>query len=207
MSIEINPQFKKAFDVLEKEGKNLLLTGRAGTGKSTFLQYFYGKTKKQFVLLAPTGVAAVNIGGQTIHSFFKFKPGVTLEEAKNLGKKFQKSKLFQKLELLIIDEISMVRADLLDCVDVFLKTARKNELSFGGIQTLFIGDLYQLPPVVISSEKKILETVYKTPYFFSAKVMEKFPAEFIEFEKIYRQHQQKFIDLLNGIRNKVLLMR
>lgn len=125
MPIEVNPQFQKAFDILEKGGKILILTGRTGTGKSTFLQYFCQNTKKQFVLLAPAGVVAVNISGQTIHSFFRFKSGVTIDEAENLGKKFQKSKLYQKLKLLIIDEISMVRVDLLDSVDIFPKTAKK----------------------------------------------------------------------------------
>lgn len=180
------------------------MTGRAGTGKSTFLHYFCQKTRKQFALLAPTGVAAVNIGGQTIHSFFKFKPGVTLEEARNSGRASQREKLYQNLELLIIDEISMVRCDLLDCVDIFLKTARKNNLPFGGVQAFFVGDLYQLPPVVTNNEMKTVNIIYQTPYFFSAEVMKQFSAEFVEFEKVYRQKQQDFIELLNGIRNKTI---
>lgn len=200
---EINDQFKKAIDLLES-GKNLILTGRAGTGKSTFLNYFCQNTKKQFVLLAPTGVAAVNIGGQTIHSFCKFKPGVTFDEARNSGKKSQKNKMYQHLQILIIDEISMVRCDLLDCIDIFLRTARKNNLPFGGVQTFFVGDLYQLPPVVTSNETKTIDVIYETPYFFSSKVMQGFSSEFIEFEKIYRQKDQYFIELLNGIRNKTI---
>ncbi len=203
MKIEINAQFQKALGILE-HGKNLILTGRAGTGKSTFLHYFCHKTRKQFALLAPTGVAAVNIGGQTIHSFFKFKPGVTLEEAENSGRKCQRNKLYQNLELLIIDEISMVRCDLLDCVDIFLKTARKNNSPFGGVQIFFVGDLYQLPPVATNSEMKSVSIIYETPYFFSSAVMRHLSAEFIEFEKIYRQKQQEFIDLLNGIRNNTI---
>ena len=202
MKIEINNQFKQALFLLEEKGKNLILTGRAGTGKSTFLDYFYENTQKQFVLLAPTGVAAVNIGGQTIHSFFRFKPGVVIEEAEKLGEKAKKSSFYKGIDLLIIDEISMVRADLLDCIDIFLKRARKSTLPFGGVQILFIGDLYQLPPVVKGEEKKVLEKIYATPYFFSAKVMEELSAEFIEFEKIYRQRDEEFINLLNSIRNK-----
>lgn len=203
MQTEINEDFKKALEILE-QGKSLILTGRAGTGKSTFLHYFCQKTKKKFVLLSPTGVAAVNIGGQTIHSFFRFKPGVTLEEARNTGRRYQKDKLFKNLELMIIDEISMVRCDLLDCIDIFLKTARKNNLPFGGIQVFFVGDLYQLPPVVTSNEKNVIGSIYQTPYFFSAKVMKEFFPEFVEFEKVYRQKQKDFIELLNGIRNKTI---
>ncbi len=201
MDIEINTDFKKALNLLEGE-KNLFITGRAGTGKSTFLKYFCENTKKQFVLLAPTGVAAVNIGGQTIHSFFRFKPGVTLDEAEKIGKRNQKNKLYQKLELLIIDEISMVRADLFDCVDIFLKKARKNNLPFGGVQLLFIGDLYQLPPVERAEEKESFKRVYESPYFFSGRAMKELTLEIIEFEKIYRQKDSRFINLLNKVRNK-----
>lgn len=205
--LDFNPQFQKALDLLENSGKHIFITGRAGTGKSTLLQYFRDHTKKNIVVLAPTGVAAVNIEGQTIHSFFRFKPGVTLKEARGAAKKCEKMKIFHKLECVVIDEISMVRADLLDCVNEFLKTIRKNKLAFGGVQMIFFGDLYQLPPVVTSSDREIFRTVYASPYFFDAKVAscllhDSSSFEFLELEKIYRQSDPKFIELLNSIRNK-----
>lgn len=203
MDIEINEKFKKVIELLES-GKSLILTGRAGTGKSTFLRYFCENTKKQFVLLAPTGVSAVNIGGQTIHSFFKFKPNVTFEEAEKIAEELSEKEIYRKIELMIIDEISMVRADLLDCIDIFLKKIRKNKNPFGGIQVLFVGDLYQLPPVIENKEENIFKKLYETPYFFSSKIMKNFSPEFIELEKIYRQKEQEFINLLNAIRNKTV---
>jgi len=153
-------------------------------------------------LLAPTGVAAVNIGGQTIHSFFHFKPGITLEEAQTQGQK-DKAKIYQKLQLLIIDEISMVRADLFDCVDAFLRKSRKNEKPFGGVQLLLIGDLYQLPPVVRKNESGF-SSFYQSSYFFSSMVMERLDLCLVEFENIYRQKDEEFINILNRIRNNDL---
>lgn len=200
MEIELNEQFNEALKIIES-GKNLILTGRAGTGKSTFLKYLCENTKKQYVLLAPTGVSAVNIGGQTIHSFFKFKPNVTIDEAVEIANRNIENEIYRKIDLMIIDEISMVRADLLDCMDIFLKIVRKNKKPFGGVQILFVGDLYQLPPVVDKEEKEIFTKIYETPYFFSSNVMKNFSPEFIEFEKIYRQKEREFIDILNAIRN------
>lgn len=199
-NIEINEEFKKAFELAENSDKNIFITGKAGTGKSTFLNYFRENTKKEIVLLAPTGVAAVNIKGQTIHSFFNFKPDITLQKVKEIKPK--NLKLYKKIHTIVIDEVSMVRADLLDCVDRFLRLHGKNKNKpFGQIQMIFIGDLYQLPPVVTSKEKDIFKEFYKTPYFYDAHVFRDCKLDFIEFEKIYRQSDCSFIEILNAIRN------
>ena len=149
-SIEINGQFRRALDVMEKTDRSVFITGRAGTGKSTLLEYFRSITGKKVVALAPTGVAALNIKGQTIHSFFGFRPDITPLKVKSIEKD---NSIFKKLDILVIDEISMVRADLLDCVDKFLRlNGPSSHKPFGGIQMVFVGDLYQLPPVVTSRE-------------------------------------------------------
>lgn len=203
-NIEFNPEFRRALELMEETDKNIFITGRAGTGKSTLLNYFYHNTQKNVVLLAPTGVAAVNIGGQTIHSFFNFKPHVTLAAIKK-KKSTDKDKkfIYKKLTTIVIDEVSMVRADLLDCVDKFLRLNGPDaKRPFGGVQMIFIGDLYQLPPVVSSAEREIFRSHYASPYFFSAKVMNELALEFVELEKVYRQKDDEFIRLLNAIRNK-----
>ncbi len=203
MNIEFNEQFKKAIDLLENTGKHVFITGKAGTGKSTLLNYFRQTTKKNIVVLAPTGAAAINVNGATIHSFFYFKPDITVEKVKKLSQKA--SKIYKKLDAIVIDEISMVRADLLDCINAFLKLNGKNKkLPFSGIQMIFIGDLYQLPPVVTSSEKEIFNNFYKSPYFFDSKVFNEIEMEFIELEKIYRQKDENFINILNSIRNNTI---
>jgi len=200
-NIEINDQFKKTLNLLENTQKNALITGRAGTGKSTLLDYFVNHTKKGVVVLAPTGVAAVNVKGQTIHSFFGFKPGITVDKVKRVYG--PNSELYKAIDIIIIDEVSMVRADLLDCVDKFLRLNGKNKSkSFGGTQMAFIGDLYQLPPVVKGKEREVFRTHYSSPYFFDAHAFKNFKVEFVELEKVYRQTDEKFINLLNAIRNK-----
>lgn len=203
MNISFTPSINSTLDLMENTSKNLFITGKAGTGKSTLLTYFRRHTKKKVVVLAPTGVAALNVQGQTIHSFFKFKHSVTLDSIRRLKEKKEKKSIYKELDAIIIDEISMVRADLLDCVDRFLRLNGKNSsLPFGGIQMIFIGDLYQLPPVVTTQEKDIFLTHYKSPYFFSAKFFEKYDMTFIELEKIFRQQDNQFIQLLNAIRNE-----
>lgn len=203
-NIELNEQFKKALDLLEQTDINIFITGKAGTGKSTLLNLFRGSTTKKIVVLAPTGVAAINIKGETIHSFFGFKPDITLSKVKKKDIKDDKN-IYKKLDMIVIDEISMVRADLLDCVDKFLRLygPHKNK-PFGAIQMVFIGDLYQLPPVVTSDEKEFFKVSYQTPYFFSAKIFDKFDIEMIELEKIYRQNDTEFIGILNAIRNNTI---
>ena len=203
-AIDFNPQFQLALDLMEKTRKNVFITGRAGTGKSTLLNYFCDNTDKKAVILAPTGVAAINVGGQTIHSFFGFKPDVTPSSVRKKIRD-EKKNLYKKLETIVIDEISMVRADLLDCMDKFLRLNGPDEkLSFGGVQMIFIGDLYQLPPVVTSHEREIFRGHYATPYFFGAKVFAELDMEFVELEKIYRQKDDEFIRLLNAIRNRTV---
>jgi len=199
--IEINEQFQHALDIMEGSNRSIFITGRAGTGKSTLLDYFRHVTKKKVAVLAPTGVAALNVKGQTIHSFFRFKPGITPDRVKKLRSDNSES-IYRKLDAIVIDEISMVRADLLDCVDRFLRlNGPEADKPFGGIQMAFIGDLYQLPPVVTGGEKEVFQSLYGTPYFYGARLFDSFEMEFVELEKIYRQHDEQFITLLNGIRN------
>jgi len=200
--IDLNDQFRHALDMMEHTSKSIFITGRAGTGKSTLLSYFRHTTKKKAVVLAPTGVAALNVKGQTIHSFFRFKPNITLERVRKVYSSTDKENIYKKPDAVVIDEISMVRADLLDCVDAFLRlNGPRADRAFGGIQMVFIGDLYQLPPVVTSPEKEIFRSVYETPYFYSARVFDSLEMEFVELEKVYRQHDEGFINLLNSIRN------
>jgi len=209
--IEFNSDFAKAYDLLENGSGNIFITGKAGTGKSTLLQYFRDHTVKNVVILAPTGVAAVNIQGQTIHSFFRFKPDITPEGVHSIKIRRTQKALYQKIDTIIIDEISMVRADLLDCIDAFLRLYGKNRMApFGGIQLVFIGDLYQLSPVVPRNEKDIFKNVYSSPYFFDSHIFRELnsngqhPKRFqiIELKKIYRQKEEDFVKLLGTIRNK-----
>ncbi|MBI5078560.1 AAA family ATPase, partial [Candidatus Saganbacteria bacterium] len=178
------------------------ITGKAGTGKSTLLQYFRENTNKKIVVLAPTGVAAINVRGETIHSFFRYKPDINLDKIKKIKFKKGQKNIYKEIEAIVIDEISMVRADLLDCVDKFLRlNGKKSRLPFGGLQMIFIGDLYQLPPVVNGEERHLFKEHYKSEYFFDAKVFEKIEMEYVELEKVYRQKDEGFIGLLNAIRN------
>lgn len=203
LQIDLNDQFRHALDLVENTSENIFITGRAGTGKSTLLSYFRRTTKKKVAVLAPTGVAALNVQGQTIHSFFRFKPNITTEKVRRIRSGSDKENIYKKLDAIVIDEISMVRADLLDCVDRFLRlNGPRVDSPFGGIQMIFIGDLYQLPPVITSAEKEIFTSLYQTPYFYSAKVFDSLKMELVELEKIYRQHDEEFIHLLNSIRNK-----
>lgn len=199
MSIEINSEFQLALKTLIQTNDNVFITGKAGTGKTTFLKYFVSQCNKKFVILAPTGVAALNAGGETIHSFFKFKTDITLDKVTK--RKYGKNSIYKNLDTIIIDEVSMLRADLLDCVDKFLRlNGPVPKLPFGGIQMLFIGDLMQLPPVVTKEEEFLFKNYYDSPYFFSAKCMNEVFCHVIEFQKIYRQTDEKFINMLNSIR-------
>jgi len=210
--LDLNPGFKKALRLLEDTDEHLFITGRAGNGKSTLLQHWFDQTKKDAVVLAPTGVAALNVRGETIHSFFGFRPDVTVKQVRKRGRDAERAKLIQKTDTIVIDEASMVRADLLDCIDQSLRIhgRRAKHLPFGGKQMVFIGDLHQLPPVVPNDQQEIFRTHYATPYFFSAHVYvsDKLmgiddPPELrhVELKKIYRQSDQKFIEALNGVRD------
>lgn len=200
--VELNPEFKRALELLERTDHHVLVTGRAGTGKSTLLQYFVAHTSKNVAVLAPTGVAAVNVGGQTIHSFFGFKPNVTPEEVGELAAAAGSKRVYRQLEMLVIDEVSMVRADLLDCVDRFLRIARRApNRPFGGVRMAFFGDLYQLPPVVTRREKAAIDALYETPYFYSSLAFQQVDVKLVELEKVYRQTDDRFLDLLGAIRS------
>ncbi|MBF0511492.1 MAG: DUF3857 domain-containing protein [Candidatus Omnitrophica bacterium] len=200
--LDFNDEFVKAFEVLENTSQHVFITGKAGTGKSTLLQYFRQKTTKNVAVLAPTGVAAINVKGQTIHSFFQFKPDVTPQTATNVPVRRGRRKMYEELDAVIIDEVSMVRADLMDCVDVFLRVwGPHHDRPFGGVQMIFFGDLFQLPPVVAFGQEDIFKNHYSTPYFFSAKVFEGLDFKMMQLSKIYRQKDEHFIRLLNAVRD------
>jgi ATP-dependent exoDNAse (exonuclease V) alpha subunit len=199
--LELSSAFRGTLDILEKTDTSAFITGKAGTGKSTLLQLFRSTTKKRAVVLAPTGIAALNVRGQTIHSFFAFPP--KLLQRTDIERK-KKRKQYKELEVLIIDEISMVRADIVDAIDYFLQVNRDNRAPFGGVQVLFFGDLFQLPPVIASEgERHYFSTIYPSPYFFDAAVIKQgFPLEMIELTKVYRQDEVRFIRLLDAIRTQ-----
>ncbi len=197
-----------AWNIIEKTSANLFLTGKAGTGKTTFLKELKRLSPKRMVVLAPTGIAAINAGGMTIHSFFQlpfspYVPGTTFGGGEQKRYKFSKAKrnIIRSIDLLVIDEISMVRSDLLDAIDSVLRQYRKrHDLPFGGVQLLMIGDLHQLAPVVSGQEEEMLRQYYDTPYFFSSNALKQAGYLTIELQKVYRQQDQQFISLLNQIR-------
>jgi ATP-dependent DNA helicase PIF1 len=202
-TIELTPEAQVALQLFENTTQHVFLTGRAGTGKSTLLQHFRSTSQKRLVVLAPTGVAAVNVQGQTIHSFFKFGPDITPDKARRRAR--GKTQLYRHLRTIVIDEISMVRADLLDCIDQFLRVnGPRADEPFGGVQMIFIGDLYQLPPVVRLEEELLFTTHYTSPFFFDAKVFEKVPCAVRQLTKVYRQHDATFVGLLDAVRTGVL---
>lgn len=204
MDIQLSNEFTNAINLIETSGKNIFITGNAGTGKSTLLNYFTKVTERNYAVLAPTGVAALNVSGQTIHSFFGFKPDVTI----NSVTKARDASIFENLELLVIDEISMVRADLFDCIEKALRINRKSNLPFGGVQIVVIGDLNQLPPVVTRDEEHIFSGVpgslYDSPFFFSSEAFKALSFEVVVLTKIYRQSDENFLSLLNAVRNNTL---
>lgn len=204
--IEINEKFKKAFSTLEKTDTNLLITGKAGTGKSTFLDYFVNHTKKTCVVLAPTGVAALNVNGETIHSFFHFHPNISKKDVLTKARRVKKNSIYNNIDLMIIDEISMVRADLFDYIDIFLRAARKNNSPFGGVQMCLVGDLFQLPPIVTKIEKTFFLDNYRSHYFFGTEVFQDmfFQLKCLELDTVYRQSDEEFISVLNAIRDNRL---
>jgi ATP-dependent exoDNAse (exonuclease V) alpha subunit len=198
--LDVNDEFKSAFNLMENTKECFFIAGKAGTGKSTLLKYFKANTGKKIIVLAPTGVAAINIGGQTIHSFFRLPPKII---QKDIIKRLRDRSLVENLDMVIIDEVSMVRADLMDGIDYALRLNRgKMKVPFGGVQMVFFGDLFQLSPVVENEAKELLEGLYATPYFFSAKVFNDCNLRSIELSTIYRQKDSSFMELLNRVRNK-----
>ena len=200
--IEINPEFRRALDLMASGQGSLFVTGKAGTGKSTLLEHFRNTAKDLPVILAPTGVAALNVHGQTVHRFFGFGIDVTPERVRKSGHQPWDPDLYKRLSTVIIDEASMLRADLLDCVDVFLRRyGPRRNVPFGGVRMVFVGDLYQLPPVVTEGEREIFRSVYKTPYFFSARALVGIGLEIVELKKVYRQQDAGFVEILNRVRD------
>lgn len=204
--MQTNPQLELARRIIGETGSNLFLTGKAGTGKTTFLKNLRMHSPKRMIVVAPTGVAAINAGGVTLHSFFQIPFGPYLPGRKDLAKEVsrmrrEKIKIIRTLDLLVIDEISMVRADLLDCIDDVLRRVRRSSLPFGGVQLLMIGDTQQLTPVVKDDEWQMLQEVYDTPYFFSSKALLKTRFSCVELKHIFRQDDEAFIELLNKIRD------
>ena len=199
--VEINEDFVACFSEIENTDSCIFITGRAGTGKSTLLNYWKKRTLKKHVILAPTGIAALNVGGQTIHSFFRFPPKIL--SPKDI-KKRKFAKIYQKLDMIVIDEISMVRVDLMAQIDLFLRINRNSDQPFGGVQMVFFGDLFQLPPVISSAEEHTyLLQNYESPYFFSAPVfLEEISINMIELTKVYRQESRRFLRLLDAVRLK-----
>lgn len=197
-----------AKDIILNTDTTLFVTGRAGTGKTTLLRYVAESSQKNTVVVAPTGIAAINAGGVTIHSFFKlpFAPFIpSVIEAKKLiaGQKMRAEfrSVIRSVDMIIIDEVSMLRADILDAIDVVLRHYRNSKFPFGGVQMVFFGDMYQLPPVCVNDEWFILKDYYSTPYFFSAKVFEKQEIVCLELDKIFRQRDEDFVEILNQVRN------
>ncbi len=201
-TIVLTDEFQEILDLLNNSNESVFITGKAGTGKSTLLKHFIANTDKRFVILAPTGVAALNVGGQTIHSFFRFPPSIIRSE--KIVSDYSKYDLYQNLEVVIVDEVSMVRADLMDGIDKALrKNMDKPNLPFGGVQMVFIGDLFQLPPVLTDRDRNYILNKYGGQYFFDATVFKTFQYRFKELTRIFRQsdEQTEFKSMLNNIRN------
>ncbi len=205
-----NKEWQQALQIIQYTRRSLFLTGKAGTGKSTFLRYVAKNTKKKFVILAPTGIAAINAGGQTLHSFFKLPfhpllPNDSRYNTRNIRKTLKYSgittKLLRELDLIIIDEISMVRADIIDFIDKILRIYCRNMREpFGGKQLLLVGDIFQLEPVVKEDEWRLMQPFYSSAYFFSAKIWQEMQLVSIELRKVYRQSDEDFIRVLDRIR-------
>ena len=202
--MEQNRDLQVAWDFVENTGRSIFLTGKAGTGKTTFLKAVVKHSRKRPIVVAPTGVAAINAGGVTIHSFFQlpfspYVPGAKVDSKYDFGR--EKRKIIASIDLLIIDEISMVRADLLDAIDSVLRRFRDRYQPFGGVQLLMIGDLAQLTPVVTPEDEQVLKPYYDTPYFFGSKALQQIDYVTIQLEHVYRQQDSKFIEILNQVRS------
>ena len=200
-NFEISPEMQSAITAVSN-GKSIFITGRAGTGKSTLLTYLQEEIlRDNYVVVAPTGVAAINVGGSTIHKFFGFLPDITFQHIESAEYHPRNQKIMKNLKTLIIDEISMVRADLLDCVEKALrKFGPKPNKPFGGVQVIFVGDLFQLTPISAETEKEFLYSHYETPFFFSSNGYQNIQMQRVVLKKVYRQSERDFLEILNGIR-------
>ena len=203
METKTNEELRIAWDFVEHTGRSIFLTGKAGTGKTTFLKTVVEQSKKRTIVVAPTGVAAINAGGMTIHSFFQlpftpYVPNARIQSKFDFGK--EKRRIIASLDLLIIDEISMVRSDLLDAIDSVLRRYRDHYKPFGGVQLLMIGDLQQLTPVVTPEDEALLKPYYDTPYFFGSKALQQIEYVTILLSQVFRQEDKAFLDVLNHIR-------
>lgn len=198
----LTDEFKEILDLLKNTNESVFITGKAGTGKSSLLRHFIKNTNKKFAVLAPTGIAALNVGGQTIHSFFRFPPAII--NSQKIEPDYVRAELFKNLQMLIIDEVSMVRADLMNGIDIALRKNRNRpDEAFGGVQMVFIGDLFQLPPVLTETDRDTIIRTYGGHYFFDATAFETFKYHFRELTTIFRQsnEQPEFKTMLNNIRN------
>ena len=199
-NFELSREFSEVFNLLEQSRDHFFVTGDAGTGKSTLLKYFRKHTAKNIVVLASTGVAAINVHGQTIHSFFKFPPRLVRQEEIH---RLKNRKLIDVLDAIVIDEISMVRADVIDGIDYALRLNRGKAEPFGGVQIIMFGDLAQLPPVVESDElKKFFKSMHGTHYFFDAAIFNTAKVKYVELARVYRQNDEEFINVLNKVKAK-----
>jgi ATP-dependent DNA helicase PIF1 len=197
--IQLGEEQLRLVERLETASNHIFISGKAGSGKSVVLKYFKDNTKKQVVVLAPTGIAAVNVGGQTIHSFFDLKPGVT--DTNTIRINSDKLAILRQIDSIVIDEISMVRADLVDTIDKILRVSRKSSSAFGGVQIIMFGDLFQLPPIVSDSAlEKYFKLRYGGPFFYHARVWRKTSFKVYELNKLYRQPGKKFREILSAIR-------
>lgn len=199
--IELNEDFKRALDLIHTRRQPAFITGRAGTGKSTLLRYFRAVNEGSLVVLAPTGLAAINVGGQTVHSFFKFKPRfIDVREIRPA----RDTRIFRQLHTVVIDEVSMVRADLMDGIDHALRINRGDNRPFGGVQVVMFGDPLQLPPIVKENElQRYFAEHHGSPFFFDAHVFNHLPFNFVELRKVYRQKEVQFLEALSNIRDGV----
>lgn len=199
-NLQLTPDFETALRRMEHSTDALFITGRAGTGKSTLLHLFRQQTRKNIVVLAPTGLAAINIGGQTIHSFFLFPPKLITPD--QIRKNHRQMKLIRALDTIVIDEISMVRADVLQAIDESLRMHRENNAPFGGVQMIFFGDVFQLPPVVTPDVMQYFDQHYGGAYFFHAPAYREINPTRIELQQVFRQSDQGFLNLLNALRDQ-----
>ena len=212
-----NTELQNALQIIQFTRRSLFLTGKAGTGKSTFLRYIAANTKKKHIVLAPTGIAAINAGGSTLHSFFKLPfhpllPNDSMYSVRNIRNTLkynsEKIKIIREVELIIIDEISMVRADIIDFIDKVLRVYCRNMREpFGGKQLLLVGDIYQLEPVVREDDRRLLNPFYRSSFFFDAKIFQQFQLVSIELKKVYRQSDPVFINILDHIRTSQAQMK